>query len=148
VLIFSGPQDYLSYFNTPASWLSDSSQTDISRYFAFLHVRDPYDFRKQRIDCETLMQIKPADTIQTGHTDSLPVKHTVAIQAKHTGPMQAGHGDPMPVKESDTTMVSPGLAVKSGRHILVTNIETANPHGSVLNPAFRKVWEYMLDFTN
>jgi hypothetical protein len=112
VLIFSGPQDYLSYYQTPAGWLSDSGQTDPSRYFAFLHVRDPYDFRKQLINCSTLMGRRPADTVV--------------------------------IKLADTTMVRPGLPVIGGRHILVTDIESSNPHGSVLQPEFRKVWEYML----
>ena len=112
VLIFSGPQDYLSYFNMPAGWLSDCSATEPSRYVAFLHVRDPYDFRKQRMNCETLMQIKNTDTMQ--------------------------------VSEPDTLMVMPGEPVNKGRQILVTDVQTSNPHGSVLEPRFHKVWEYML----
>ncbi|HMH23077.1 MAG TPA: hypothetical protein VK563_14935 [Puia sp.] len=73
VLIFSGPQDYLSYYHTPASWLSDSSQTGLSRYFAFLHTQDPYDFLKQRINCETLMQLKNTDQVPAGEPDTLMV---------------------------------------------------------------------------
>jgi hypothetical protein len=112
VLIFSGPQDYLSYFHEPSGWLSDSSQTDVSRYFAFLHVRDPYDFHKQLSNCETLMQISGA-VVQ-------PDLH-------------------------DTMMVSPGVAPKTDKHILVTDIQTQNPHGSVLGAEFKPVWEYMLE---
>jgi hypothetical protein len=120
VLIFSGPQDYLSYYNSPASWLSDSSQTGLPRYFAFLHTRDPFDFFKQRINCETLMQIKK------------------------TGAAPGAMAGPVSPDEPDTLMVAPGLPVKGGRHILVTDIPSQNPHGSTLDPVFRKVWEYML----
>jgi len=113
VLIFSGPQDYLSYYHEPSGWLSDSSRTDVSRYFAFLHMHDPYDFSKQLANCEMLLQLYKTDAGQ------------------------------MP--RADTLMVSPGLAPRTDRHILVTDIQTQNPHGSVLGFEFRQVWEYMLE---
>jgi pimeloyl-ACP methyl ester carboxylesterase len=73
VLIFSGPQDYLNSFFTPASWLYDSSATDVSRYYSFLHTRDPYDFNKQWMNCEALMRIKRSDTGVAGGPDTLMV---------------------------------------------------------------------------
>jgi pimeloyl-ACP methyl ester carboxylesterase len=73
VMIFSGPQDYLNSFSTPASWLYDSSATDVSRYYAFLHTSDPYDFNKQWMNCETLMRIKRSDTGVAGGPDTLMV---------------------------------------------------------------------------
>jgi pimeloyl-ACP methyl ester carboxylesterase len=78
VLIFSGPQDYLNSFFTPASWLYDSTATDVSRYYAFLHTRDPYDFGKQRMNCEALMHIKRIDTGSTADSDTLMVSPGVA----------------------------------------------------------------------
>ncbi|MDP4149683.1 MAG: hypothetical protein Q8927_07945 [Bacteroidota bacterium] len=74
VLIFSGPQDYLNSFFTPASWLYDSTATDVSRYYAFLHTRDPYDFNKQRMNCEALMRIERSDSGVVGGPDTLMVR--------------------------------------------------------------------------
>jgi hypothetical protein len=110
VLIFSGPQDYLAAYHTPSGWLSEKSRTPQSRYYAFLHVRDPYDFNKQLANCQVLM----------GGADTLMVSPGMAVP------------------------VAPGLPAGRGRHILVTNIETKNPHGSTLDPVFRPVLKYML----
>ena len=104
VLIFAGPQDYLVRFNSPASWLSQKSATSSSKYFAFLHRKDPFDFNKQLAGCLKLMQTVKADTV----------------------------------------LVQPGVAVKSYKHILVANIETSNPHGSMLQLQFVKAWTYLL----
>jgi hypothetical protein len=110
VMIFSGPQDYLGFFHTPAGWLSEKSRTAPSRYYAFLHIRDPYDFNKQLANCKVLM----------GSADTLMVSPEMAVPA------------------------GSGLSAGKRRHILVTNIETKNPHGSTLDPLFRQVLKYML----
>jgi len=103
VLILAGPQDFLVKFNTPASWLFQKGVTSPSKYFAFLHSKDPYDFNKQRADCLALM---PAAT--------------------------------------DTTLVQPGSGVTKKSRILVTNIESSNPHEAMMQPAFKRAWAYLL----
>jgi len=55
VLIFAGPQDFLVKYNAPAGWLSAPGNTPAQRYYAFLHLQDPYDFNRQRADCLPLM---------------------------------------------------------------------------------------------
>jgi len=45
---------------------------------------------------------------------------------------------------ADTTLVQPGAGITKGKHILVTNIETTNPHESMMQPAFEKAWAYLL----
>ena len=47
VFMFSGPQDYLQYFNSPAHWQGESSRTPASRYYAFLHAQDPFNYSYQ-----------------------------------------------------------------------------------------------------
>ena len=47
VFMFSGPQDYLQYFNSPAHWQGESSRTPLRRYYAFLHVQDPFNYLYQ-----------------------------------------------------------------------------------------------------
>ena len=103
-LIFAGPQDFLAHFNTPAGWLLQKGATNPARYFAFLHIKDPYDFNKQRADCIALM----------------------------------------PGIKTDTVMVQPGSSVVKGSHILAANIETSNPHESMMQPGFEKAWAYLL----
>ncbi len=103
-LIFAGPQDFLVHFNRPAGWLYQKGITSPSKYFAFLHIKDPYDFNKQKADFLALLE---------GHT-------------------------------ADTVLVQPGAGVAKGGHILVVDIETQNPHESMMQPAFEKAWAYLL----
>lgn len=39
-LMFSGPNDYSTKYEKPASWLSNESETDKAHYYALLHVND------------------------------------------------------------------------------------------------------------
>jgi len=55
VLMFSGPQDYLSDLDAPAPWLARPSATPQSRYFAFLNVNDPFNEKHQVANCSVLM---------------------------------------------------------------------------------------------
>jgi hypothetical protein len=104
VLMFSGPQDYSKSFNAPAPWQAKKGATDASRYFAFLHYKDPYNVHLQLQNCKTLME--------TTTIDSLSIK--------------------------------PLTPIVGTNHILITDIETANPHSSTLLPQFKYVWQYML----
>lgn len=40
VVMFSGPNDYSTYFNSPANWLSQIGQTPLSKHFSLLHIQD------------------------------------------------------------------------------------------------------------
>jgi hypothetical protein len=44
----------------------------------------------------------------------------------------------------DTLMVQPGVPVTGNRHVMVTDIETKDPHGSTLGARFANVRAYML----
>jgi hypothetical protein len=63
VLMFSGPQDYRVTFNSPALWLSRKSATPYSRYYAFLHINDQYDVKRQLADCAAAMHTALPDSI-------------------------------------------------------------------------------------
>ncbi len=63
VLIFSGPQDYRVAFNSPALWLSNKSATPISEYYAFLHINDQYNVKRQLANCATLMHMPAPDSV-------------------------------------------------------------------------------------
>ncbi len=86
-LIFSGPQDYRVAFHSPALWLSRKSVTPPSKYFAFLHINDPYDVTRQLANCSTLMH--------TPMPDSISVKPGVPIiTSKHILVNDISKGDP------------------------------------------------------
>jgi hypothetical protein len=40
VVMFSGPNDYSTYFSTAANWLSLSGQTPLTKQFSLLHTKD------------------------------------------------------------------------------------------------------------
>lgn len=103
VLLFSGPQDYLEYFHAPAAWQEKKGLTPVSRYYAFLNLKDPFHYSYQVADVSAL------------------TRQSI----------------------TDTTMVFPDSPVLSGKHILVNDIPTKNPHGSTLEPVFAEVWKYM-----
>lgn len=48
VVMFSGPNDFSTHFNSPANWLTEDGLTDISKQYALLHVNDEiisYDYQ-------------------------------------------------------------------------------------------------------
>ena len=55
ILLFSGPQDYRAVYHSSAKWLSQKSKTPASSFFAFLHIKDPFDVNKQMTNCSVLM---------------------------------------------------------------------------------------------
>jgi len=63
VLIFSGPQDYRAAFKSPALWLSAKSITPPSKYYAFLHLKDPFDVTHQLANCNKLMRTAQPDSV-------------------------------------------------------------------------------------
>ncbi len=40
VVMFSGPNDYSSYYSAAANWLTQAGQTPLTKYFALLHTQD------------------------------------------------------------------------------------------------------------
>lgn len=63
VMIFSGPQDYLADLHMPSPWLSMKSATPPDRYYAFLHVKDPFHVQYQIANCDRLMGLSGQDTV-------------------------------------------------------------------------------------
>jgi hypothetical protein len=40
VVMFSGPNDYSTFFNAPANWLTQSGLTPLSKHYSLLHIQD------------------------------------------------------------------------------------------------------------
>ncbi|MEV4884342.1 hypothetical protein SAMN05660461_0716 [Chitinophaga ginsengisegetis] len=62
VLMFSGPQDYLQYFNAPAHWQQERGRTPVNRYYAFLHAADPFNYQYQVQDVSAVSHRAVTDT--------------------------------------------------------------------------------------
>ena len=48
VVLFSGPNDYSTNFSNPASWLSQTGLTPISKHYSLLHIQDeivPFNYQ-------------------------------------------------------------------------------------------------------
>lgn len=62
VLMFSGPQDYLQYFKAPAHWQEEPGLTPVERCYAFLHVKDPFNYQYQVADVSGITRQAVTDT--------------------------------------------------------------------------------------
>lgn len=62
VLMFSGPQDYMEDLHRPAPWQARKSATPPSRFYAFLHRKDPFNVDHQIANCMMLMGLSKRDT--------------------------------------------------------------------------------------
>lgn len=62
VVLFAGPQDYLVNYKSPADWLSEKGVTAPDRYYAFLHLKDPFDVNRQLANCAKLMATTTLDS--------------------------------------------------------------------------------------
>ncbi|MFT3934324.1 MAG: hypothetical protein QM726_11950 [Chitinophagaceae bacterium] len=90
VLMLAGPQDYLAKYSTPAPWLSGKSTTPVSKYYAFLHVKDPYDFNKQLADDMTVMRSTTPDTlIVQPNTPVATNKHILVVNTATSNPHES-----------------------------------------------------------
>lgn len=49
----------------------------------------------------------------------------------------------MDLSAPETQVVEPGTQIAGKHQILISELPTANPHGSTLQPRFANVWEYM-----
>jgi hypothetical protein len=59
VIMFSGPNDYSTFYNRPANWLRQSGTTPTIKHFSFLHIQDeivPFDFQFNNINALGMLQ--------------------------------------------------------------------------------------------
>jgi pimeloyl-ACP methyl ester carboxylesterase len=79
VLMFSGPQDYLSDFDKPAPWESRPSATPPSRFYAFLNLSDPFNESHQVASCEALMHLTKAQPYMVEPAQSITGVHQILV---------------------------------------------------------------------
>lgn len=86
VLMFSGPQDYLSDLDRPAPWESRPSATPPSLFYAFLNVNDPFNEHHQLANCEALMTLNRAQPFMVEPGQVISGIHQILVtdaDAKH-----------------------------------------------------------------
>lgn len=62
VLMLSGPQDYLQKLNRPAPWQGQEGKTPAERQYAFLNLRDPFNYQFQVADVAAVTGFTIKDT--------------------------------------------------------------------------------------
>lgn len=79
VLMFSGPQDYLSDLGQPAPWESRPGATPPSRFYAFLNINDPFNQSHQLASCEALMQLRAVQPYMVEPAQSITGLHQILV---------------------------------------------------------------------
>jgi len=88
VLMFSGPQDYLDDLHRPAPWQEWKSATPVSRYFAFLNLKDPFNIKHQLANDMVLIHLSKPDTIMVTpgeviHSDKHILVNNIPTKSPH-----------------------------------------------------------------
>lgn len=122
VVMFSGPNDYSTYFSNSAPWLRQAGTTAISRHFVFLHLQDEVvPFSHQLANIAGLGMLEADDTTLVDDIRA-PFLNSHCLYSNH----------------------APGL---TGNYHSSTVIYSATPLDGQGNPIFLPVWEYMLTST-
>ncbi len=119
VIMFSGPNDYSTYFNNSAPWLGQAGITPVNRHFAFLHLQDeivPFNYQFANITGLGMLQ----------SDDTTLVENTVA-------PYSNSH--------CLYSKLPPNV---SGQYHGSTVIYSSTPRDGNGEPVFAPVWNYML----
>lgn len=96
VVLFSGPNDYSTYFGRPAPWLNELGATPASRYFALLHRHDevvPYP--QQVANLQALGLLSPAELPASADVLAKPFGYAQALsitslaRSNHSAPVGA-----------------------------------------------------------
>ncbi|MEO6520200.1 MAG: hypothetical protein ABIN91_00855 [Mucilaginibacter sp.] len=126
VIMFSGPQDFLAVYDTPAPWLSGQSATAAKNYYSLLHTNDPYNTDRQTRNDLTLMHTD--STVITRFTLKPTFKSKTRIFISDA-PISAADLFDDPAKAAATVKLSAPSA----------------HHSSTIRPLYADVWRYLLD---
>ncbi|HEY4415049.1 MAG TPA: hypothetical protein VGO57_05090 [Verrucomicrobiae bacterium] len=89
VLMFSGPQDYLSDLNKPALWQAGESATPASQFYAFLSQNDPFNVQHQIANCQLLMQLAKPEALAVKPGEAIHGNYQILI---NNVPKKQAHG--------------------------------------------------------
>ncbi|CAG5082411.1 BPSS1187 family protein [Parvicella tangerina] len=121
VLMFSGANDFSDYYNSPANWITGSSLTDASRFYAFLNLFDEAaGFADQYQNLIGFGMTQTTDTIRVDNVSSPYNNSQCLYTTSNAQPPQTN-------KFHGSTVVDPRTPLDSNG-----------------NPIFDPVWDYML----
>jgi len=94
VVMFSGPNDYSTFFEAPANWLSESGATPVDKHFSLLHERDQVvDFAFQVANLRALGLLSEneepilADDLTSPYSNANSLSINTPALSFHSGPI-------------------------------------------------------------
>ena len=94
VLMFSGPNDYSTYYDAPGYWLSQNGLTPQNRQFALLHVNDemvPFDYQVENLRALGLLGMGEsptrADLLTSPYDNARALSIDVPANSNHASPI-------------------------------------------------------------
>lgn len=94
VVMFSGPNDYSTYFSSSANWLSQSGQTPLNKHYALLHTQDEVvPFVYQVANLKGLGLLAPtespilADNLSTPYSNAKALSLNISALSYHNSPI-------------------------------------------------------------
>jgi pimeloyl-ACP methyl ester carboxylesterase len=124
VIMFSGPQDFLTAYDTPAPWLSGQSATAAKNYYSLLHTNDPYNTDRQTRNDLTLM-----------HTDSTVITRFT---------LKPEFNSKTRIFISDAPISATDLFDDPAKATAKLSAPAAH-HSSTIRPLYADVWRYLLE---
>ena len=93
-VMFSGPNDYSTFLDAPANWLSESGETPASKYYSLLHERDNvvnFDFQVENTRALELLSATElpvlADDLSTPYSNANSLSINTPALSFHSGPI-------------------------------------------------------------
>ncbi len=82
VVMLSGPNDYSTYFNSPANWLSQSGKTPLIKQFALLHSQDEiasFSYQVSNLRAIGLLDVNQNPVLADNLTTPYSNKHALSL---------------------------------------------------------------------
>lgn len=94
VVMFSGPNDFSTYFNSAANWLSQTSVTPVNKYFSLLHTQDevvPFSYQVANTRALGLLSTNQfpvlVDNLLAPYTNAHSLSLNIAAISYHNAPI-------------------------------------------------------------
>jgi hypothetical protein len=94
VVMFSGPNDYSTFFNSPGNWLKQNGATPISKQFALLHTQDeivPFSYQVANLRGLGLLPVTQipvlADNLIAPYSNARSLSLNIPALSNHSSPV-------------------------------------------------------------
>jgi hypothetical protein len=82
VVMFSGPNDYSTFFNSPANWLAQTGLTPLNKHYSLLHIQDeivPFDYQVANLRGLGLLAATESPTLVDNLTNPYSNAHSMSL---------------------------------------------------------------------